>query len=67
MSISRRILQVAPVLFIAGCVGISPVPAPPNNSTDLQRVYAAAEANMRDLGKMRTEYSPRTLHLLMEI
>lgn len=58
MSISSRILQVVPVLFIAGCVGISPAPIP-NTGSDLQRVYAAAEANMRDLGKMRTEYSPK--------
>lgn len=58
MSISSRILQIVPMLFVAGCVGISPV-STPNSGSDLQRVYAAAEANMLELGKMRTDYSPK--------
>ena len=58
MSIPNRILNIAPILFLAGCVGLSPAPKPQSDS-ELQRLYAAAEANMLDLGKMRTEYSPK--------
>lgn len=31
----------------------------PKTGSELQRVYAAAEANMLELGKMRTEFSPK--------
>jgi len=53
-----RILVFAPFLFVAGCVDPYPA-APAQTDTELQRVYAAAEASMRDLGKMRTEVSPK--------
>jgi hypothetical protein len=57
MSILSRILLIAPILFAAGCV--DPYSAPLETETELQRVYAAAEASMRDLGKMRTDVSPK--------
>ncbi|OUS07213.1 hypothetical protein A9Q96_07910 [Rhodobacterales bacterium 52_120_T64] len=58
MNILTRILPVALILFVAGCVGPYPI-TPSDTGSDLQRVYAAAEANMRGLGKMRTEFSPK--------
>ncbi len=57
MSILRRIYLIAPILFVAGCV--EPYSAPLDKGTELQRVYAAAEATMLDLGKMRTDISPK--------
>lgn len=58
MSILSRILLIAPVIFFAGCVGPPPV-IDSETDTELYRIYAAAEASMRDLGKMRTETSPK--------
>ncbi len=58
MSILSRILLIAPILFVAGCVETYPI-APSGTESELQRVYAAAEASMRDLGKMRTDVSPK--------
>ncbi|MHA1128400.1 MAG: DUF2927 domain-containing protein [Alphaproteobacteria bacterium] len=57
MNILRGILFIAPILFVAGCV--DPYSAPPEAETELQRTYAAAEASMRDLGKMRTDTNPK--------
>ena len=56
MNILSRIYLIAPILFAAGCV--DPYSVPVETETELQRVYAAAEASMRDLGKMRTDVSP---------
>ncbi len=58
MSIRIRILMIVPILFIAGCGEAYRAP-PPDTGTELQRVYAAAEASMLELGKMRTETSPK--------
>jgi len=57
MSIRSRIYLIAPILFIAGCV--QPYSAPLETETELQRIYAAAESSMLDLGKMRTETNPK--------
>ena len=56
MSILSRIILIAPILFAAGCV--DPYSTPSDTGTELQRVYAAAEVSMRDMGKMRTDTSP---------
>lgn len=58
MNTLSRILLIAPILFAAGCVGPYSA-APLETETELQRVYAAAEASMRDLGKMRTDTTPK--------
>ena len=50
-------ILVVPVMLLAACA-----PPPPKNGLDqdsnLKLVYAAAEASLRDLGKMRTEVAP---------
>lgn len=58
MSILSRILLIAPIIFVAGCGAPYPV-VNPDADTELKQLYAAAEASMRDLGKMRTETSPK--------
>lgn len=57
MSSLSRILLMAPILFAAGCV--DPYSTAFEGESELHRVYAAAEASMRDLGKMRTDTSPK--------
>lgn len=48
------------VLALAACTDSVPVPVPPTTaSVDLTRFYAAAEAQIRARGGMRTEYFPQ--------
>ncbi len=47
---------ISAVLALAACT--DPVPAPPALSYDLGTYYAAAEAEIRAQGGMRTEYAP---------
>ncbi len=58
MNILRRIYLIAPILFVAGCAAPYPV-APSDTESELQRIYAAAEVSLLNLGKMRTEVSPK--------
>lgn len=58
MNIRNRILQIALPLLVAGCVSLPPLP-PASTGTELQRLYAVAETNMRDLGKLRTDVNPK--------
>ena len=57
MSILSRIFLIVSILLVAGCV--EPYSPPRETESELQRVYAAAEASMLDLGKMRTDTSPK--------
>ena len=52
MKTLSRIFRFAPLMLAAACV------APEVEQSDLTQVYAAAEASLRDLGKMRTETRP---------
>lgn len=54
----RRILRIAPVIFVIACASLPPA-SPPIDGNDLQQIYAAAEASMRGQGMMRTETSPK--------
>jgi len=48
----NRIFRFAPLMLVAACV------APVVEQSNLTQVYAAAEASLRDLGKMRTDTRP---------